>query len=213
MRWRRVVAFAAIIAAHWLVLWLFPSGYAPREPQEDVVSFATLTILEPITEQASQPAPLESENAMRAARVTERRRFSHEKASSTTVSEPERVLPSNTAPALTDWAKEAQIAADDSIKSDATASRQAGALTDWKSRVMPSPTVPAAPTFSWDYAATHRFESSALGLIVNLNDRCSLLISLSIMAVMGGCKLGQIPVRGDLFMHMKDEPAASSPTR
>jgi hypothetical protein len=213
MRWRRVVAFAAIVAAHLLVLWLFPSDYAPREPQEDVVSFATLTRLEPITEKSRQPAPLESENAMRAARVAQTRRFSLAAASSTAVSEPERVLPSNPAPALIDWAKEAQIAADDSIKSEATAARQAGAVTEWMSRVMPSPTVPAAPTFSWDYAATHRFESSAQGLIINLNDRCSLLISLSIMAVMGGCKLGEIPVRGDLFVHMKDDPAASSSTR
>jgi hypothetical protein len=28
------------------------------------------------------------------------------------------------------------------------------------------------------------------------------------MAVLGGCKIGPLPVHGDLFMHMSDAPEA-----
>ena len=118
-----------------------------------------------------------------------------------------------TAPLFIDWAKEAQIAADDLVRSDADAARRAAGLSQWKSHVMPAPIAAGAPQFSWDYAATHRLESSPHGLVVNLNDRCSLLISVSAMAVMGGCKLGELPVHGNLFMHMKDEPAPGPATR
>ena len=117
----------------------------------------------------------------------------------------------NTASASIDWAKEAETAAVDSLRRAAEASRQAMALTYWKSHVMPTPEAPAAPRFAWDYAQTHRFESSAQGLIINLNDRCSLLISLSLMAVMGGCKLGKLAVHGDLFTHMTDVQAPDDP--
>lgn len=109
------------------------------------------------------------------------------------------------------WAKEAQIAADNSVRQDAETSRQAVALSRWRSRVMPSPSVPEAPQFRWDYARTHRLESSALGLNINLNDRCSLLISLYMMAIMGGCKIGELPAHGDLFMQMRHSPDSSAP--
>jgi hypothetical protein len=203
MRWRRLVVFAAIVTAHVLVVWLFPSGHAPQGPADEEISFAALVVTEPINEQTRQP--------VRAAHNMQRLRISPPQAGGAAASEPDKVPLPRTAPVFIDWAKEAQITADEHVKSDADAARRAGALTQWKSHVMPSPTVPAAPTFSWDYAATHRLESSAQGLIINLNDRCLLLISLSIMAVIGGCKLGEIPARGDLFMHMRDDPAANAP--
>ncbi len=112
----------------------------------------------------------------------------------------------STPPVFIDWAKEAEIAADDRLRLDAEAERQAASLSQWRLHVMPAPRSPATSGFAWDYSQTHRLESSAQGLVVNLNDRCSLTISLYFMAVMGGCKLGKLPVHGDLFLHMKDAP-------
>jgi hypothetical protein len=217
MRLRRVVVFAAIVAAHFLVLWLFPSGYTPRESAEQQVSFATLMVPEPITEKAGQPEPRGNsvssrlKHAAPAARPTPTPGIGQAKARGAAVGEPQVVQQSRTALALIDWGKEVQIAADNRMRQDAETSRQAAALSQWRSHVMPSPNAPETSQFRWDYARTHRLESSALGLNVNLNDRCSLLISLYMMAIMGGCKLGELPVHGDLFLHMKDDPTSSAP--
>jgi hypothetical protein len=114
-----------------------------------------------------------------------------------------------TAPSVIDWAKEAGIAAADSLKRDAEASREATALSQWQSRAISSLKAPTASQFLWDYSRTHRLESSAKGLVVNLNDRCSILISVYLMAVMGRCKLGEPTARGNLFMLARDVPVPS----
>ncbi|HEV2700268.1 MAG TPA: hypothetical protein VGV09_01460, partial [Steroidobacteraceae bacterium] len=57
-------------------------------------------------------------------------------------------------------------------------------------------------------AQTHRVETSPLGMLVKLNDRCSVLISVYFMEVKGGCKLGELSVHGDLFTHMSDASGA-----
>ncbi len=188
MRWRRAVVFAAIVVAHFLLVWLFPSGNGPREPPEPDLSFATLVVPERIAE----PAP-RADHSRPAARATRASRSSQAKAGGPAASEPVIKQPPDTQPALIDWAQEAQISAANSLRSEASAVRPT--------------TLPVTPRFSWDDAASHRFESSAQGLTVNLNDRCSLLISLYLMAIMGGCKIGQLPAHGDLFSHMQDGSA------
>jgi hypothetical protein len=70
---------------------------------------------------------------------------------------------------------------------------------------MPSPAVPQGPQFGWDRAHTHRFETTPQGLLVMLNDRCGIIINP--LGAAGGCALGHLPVRGDLFDHMR-EPRA-----
>jgi hypothetical protein len=200
MRWRRAAVFALIVAAHVLIVWLFPSEPAPRERPEQQLSFATLLSPEPVPERPFT-------QIKRSAQLLTPARAPLDKRSVQT--EPPPSQEASAAPAFTDWAKQAQMAADDIVKSDAIAARRTAALSRWKARVIPAPTPMAAPAFAWDYAATHRLETSAKGLVINLSDRCSLLISLSLMAVMGGCKLGELPVHGDLFMHMRDDAATS----
>jgi hypothetical protein len=215
MRWQRVVLFAAIVVAHVLAVLFFPAGPVPHDTPEQELSFATLMVPEPIEQKTSQPeqqrqaaaaASRRPGETLRATRSAETIHLNQDAAASNDV-QPD-VAP-NPAPPI-DWAKEAQIVADDRVRQDIVSSRQAAALSKWRSHVMPSPRVPGAYKFRWDYAATHRLESSALGLTVNLNDRCSLLISVFMMAIMAGCKIGEIPVHGDLFMHMKDDPESSA---
>jgi hypothetical protein len=196
MRWRRALLFAAIVIAHFLVVRFFPADRATsRDSPEQEVSFATLSSTAPI-ERTLQAEPIHQ--------ATRTKKFTQGAEGRSHV-QPHGAA--DTAPSAVDWAKEAELAAADSLKRDAEAARQAAALAQWRLHVIPSPQAPAASEFSWDHSRTHPLESSAQGLVVNLNDRCSILISLSLMAVLGGCKIGPLPVHGDLFMHMRDAPA------
>lgn len=64
----------------------------------------------------------------------------------------------------------------------------------------------------WDYAATHRIEELPQGgTVINLNDRCVLLIN---PFPLFGCAIGHIPAKGDLFKHLhddRDEPPNALP--
>jgi hypothetical protein len=197
MRWRRALLFAVIVIAHFLVVRFFPADRATsRDAPEPEISFATLSAAAP-TERASPAKPIR--RAIRAQKFIK---------GSGSLNDVQLDQPPDTALPPVDWAEETKIAAADSLKRDAEAAREAAALSQWQAHVIAPPRVPATSGFSWDYARTHRLESSAQGLIVNLNDRCSILISLSLMAVLGGCKIGPLPVHGDLFMHMSDAPEA-----
>jgi hypothetical protein len=59
------------------------------------------------------------------------------------------------------------------------------------------------PEFGWDHARTHRVEPmEGGGSILWLNDRCFVVLYGMIPFPM--CGIGKIPVRGDLFDHMRD---------
>jgi hypothetical protein len=61
--------------------------------------------------------------------------------------------------------------------------------------------------FGWDYAATHRVESLPEGgLLVNLNDRCVLLLAPLPFAF---CGIGARKANGELFEHMQDAAAVA----
>jgi hypothetical protein len=214
MRWQRMVLFATIVVAHVLAVLYFPARLVPPDTPGQQITFATLMVPVPI-----EPQPWRPNQHRQAAATTSRRPAPRMRATGSTgadhtnqdavaSSDVQPDAAPNPAPSI-DWVKAAQIAADNRVRRDAEAARQAGALSQWRSHVMPSPYAPERPGFRWDYAQTHRLESSALGLNINLNDRCSLLISLYMMMIMGGCKIGEMPVHGDLFMHMKDDPDPS----
>lgn len=62
------------------------------------------------------------------------------------------------------------------------------------------------PEFGWDRTHTHRVQSiEGGGIVIALNDRCVLVL---FPFPFGGCGIGKIPVRGDLFEHMHDAPQA-----
>jgi hypothetical protein len=214
MRWQRVILFAAIVVAHVLAVLFFPAGSVPHDSPEPELSFATLMAPEPTERKTS-----ESEQQRQAAGTTLRRpaemmRATREAETFHTNQDVafKDIQPDaapNVAPSI-DWAREAQIAADYRVKQDVETARRAAAFSRWRSQVTPSSDVPKAAQFRWNYARTHRLESSALGLNINLNDRCSLLISLYMMAIIGGCKIGELPVHGYLFLHMNDDPESST---
>lgn len=209
MRWRRAASFAAVAVAHVLAARFFLAGFVilPQAPEQEV-SFATLMAPDSAEEQAPRAKPL-SQGAAKDSKSSVRKKQ--------TVPSPDALSLNQsvpgTAPLFIDWAKEAEIAADDAVRRDAEAERQAAVFSQRRLPASPTPPPPAASGFSWDYARTHRLQSSAQGLVVNLNDRCSVLISIYFMAVMGGCKLGKLPVHGDLFLHMDDKPQPSAANR
>ena len=60
-----------------------------------------------------------------------------------------------------------------------------------------------APQFGWDHAQTHRVEAlEGGGTLLWINDRCFIVMAGMIPFPM--CGIGKIPVRGDLFDHMRD---------
>lgn len=100
--------------------------------------------------------------------------------------------PDSTAPVAVDWAKEAALAAGHQIEDEAAAQHARSARPP-----------PAAPQFGWDYAATHRIQANpGGGLVINVSDRCAIAIVLPV--VLGGCRIGKIEARGDLFAHLHD---------
>jgi hypothetical protein len=102
-----------------------------------------------------------------------------------------------TAPIAIDWVKEAERVAADRGASG----RSAGEGTRSGTELAP---VVAHQPFGWDFAHTHRIESLPDGgLLVNLSDRCSLVVKFPML--LGGCRIGKIESRGDLFARMQDQ--------
>jgi hypothetical protein len=117
---------------------------------------------------------------------------------------PETPVPA-TAPVAIDWAKEAERAATHSIEAEEEARRRASGLIPGRGPNFGTTLArPATHEFGWDHAHIHRVEQIPDGgLIVNLNDRCAIVIKFPWL--LGGCKLGKIEARGDLFSHMHDD--------
>jgi hypothetical protein len=102
-----------------------------------------------------------------------------------------------------DWRAQAEVTAQANalhiVDAEDNAARQAAALTA-HFKPLPGPRV-RGPEFGWDYAATHRItRPEGGGLLIALNDRCSIFIFLLPMI---GCSIGpQPPANGDLFKYM-----------
>jgi hypothetical protein len=97
-----------------------------------------------------------------------------------------------------DWRAAAEIAANGITSLDGTEPKSFGA----------PPRAPVEPRdrkpFGWDRSRTNRVESMPSGgLVINLNDHCALVIA---PILFGGCSLGKIEARGDLFDEMKAPP-------
>jgi hypothetical protein len=197
-RSRALIAFA-IVTTHVGVIVFYSAARAPIESQRSEAAPFTVLMLPqmPMTDGGggarTQPTPSKPGHAAR--------KTLPPRAPSAVEQAPEPDSRQATPP-LIDWADEAKNAARDQIAADDEKLRLASALSRWKSNVMPAPKVPAASTFGWDEARLHRFTSTPLGLVVNLGDYCSLVISP--LAIGGGCAFGKPPSRGDLFEHMRD---------
>jgi hypothetical protein len=107
-----------------------------------------------------------------------------------------------------DWNAEAALTAKQRAQSAAAPGPRAldkhGAGTDLDGGLGPDPGY--TPEFGWDHARTHRVEAlEGGGSILWINDRCFIVMAGLIPFPM--CGVGKIPVRGDLFDHMRDLPA------
>jgi hypothetical protein len=172
----RFAVFLALLAAHVLAVLYFASDRMPAAVEPDNGFTTTVFFLAP-----AAPAHL--------ARVTQlppRTSFAPQRRAPS--SQPEQSQSTTTAPVAIDWAKEAERVATDPALS-------VGAV--------PAPA--ARHQFEWDHARTNRLEQlPGGGLLVNLNDRCAIVFEFPML--LGGCKLGKIDARGDLFAHMHDDP-------
>ena len=81
---------------------------------------------------------------------------------------------------------------------------------------MPSPSAMFDPGparrrgFAWNHAHTHRVEALPGGVTVfNLNDHCAIALIWIVPAF--GCSIGKMPVRSDLFEHMRDLKGRKEP--
>lgn len=109
---------------------------------------------------------------------------------------PEEISP----PATIDWNQEADRVANHVIEAEIDAERKASALTRCH-KALPGRWV-RGPEFGWSHAQTHRVEQlpQGRGVLVNLNDRCSILLT-GIFAL-PLCSLAKPEPRGDLFKNM-----------
>ncbi len=123
--------------------------------------------------------------------------------------------PAEHKPTIVDWNAEAALTAKQRAQSAAAPQPRAldkhGAGTDFDGGL--GLDQGSAPEFGWDHARTHRLEPmEGGGAILWINDRCFIVLYGVIPFPM--CSIGKIPVRGDLFDHMRDpqgtEPNASN---
>jgi hypothetical protein len=111
-------------------------------------------------------------------------------------------------PAIVDWNAEAALTAKQHARSAAAPQPRAldkhGAGVDFDGGL--GPDEGSKPEFGWDHARTHRVEAmEGGGSILWINDRCFIVMYGMIPFPM--CGIGKIPVRGDLFDHMRDSQA------
>lgn len=123
--------------------------------------------------------------------------------------------PAEQKPAIVDWNAEAALTARQRAQSATAPQPRAldkhGAGMDFDGGL--GPDEGSKPEFGWDHARTHRVEAmEGGGSILWINDRCFVVMYGMIPFPM--CAIGKIPVRGDLFDHMRDskgqEPNANS---
>jgi hypothetical protein len=113
--------------------------------------------------------------------------------------------PAEQKPAIVDWNAEAALTARQHAQSAAAPQPRAldkhGAGMDFDGGL--GPDEGSKPEFGWDHARTHRVEAmEGGGSILWINDRCFIVMYGVIPFPM--CGIGKIPVRDDLFDHMRD---------
>ncbi len=200
----RAVVIVLVGAMHVLIFGLMCHGRTEQPAaDEDGPAETTLVFFDLPTEKSHRDADRSPAIALRHTRITR---------ATTSASSPNEPPPpsqsESTAPVAVDWASEAQVAAAHQIEAEDAARRAGTALAPDRYRLETPPV--AAPRFDWDYAATHRIESlPGGGLVINLSDRCA--ITIVYLTILGGCKIGEIEARGDLFSHMHDLPNTGSP--
>jgi hypothetical protein len=200
----RVTIFIIVVAIHLVLLLMFLASR--RTPGETIESppITVFIVYQPQgpTEQ-SPPPPNPNSRQSRAAPVRHvAPRGAQSAAPKPLPSTPEgSPSPEDISPPTTiDWNQEADVVAKHVIEAEIDAERKASALTRCH-KPLPGRWV-RGPEFGWSHAQTHRVEQlpEGKGVLVNLNDRCSILLT-GIFAL-PLCSLAKPAPRGDLFKNM-----------
>jgi len=198
----RVATIIVVLVIHVIFFGLFAlRSPVPRTGKEETAALAFLFLLD------ERPQPPSTTQA--AQRAKPKRATAAPAESSAPIVTPQREPPSNAvaAPAAPDCRRELQIAANNAIEAQER-KRHQPAPHDF-SGVKPGSTDDSKPRFGWNHAATHRIEEiPSGGLLININDRCVIAWVVFPMPL---CRIGKIPVRGDLFEHMQDSGASGEP--
>ena len=189
--WSRPLLFVLILAVHALLILLAQRSliHVPRAAEEPLLIFsvAQTPISQPRTAASSQPharsvrplptSPLSAGDALDAITV------------------PRSALD-------IDWSAEAALAAQHQTELASAAGPKS--LDDHHGRKPRDGLNSSGPDqFGWDYAATHRVDTTQGVPVIHLSDRCAVAFLLILPTFACGFG-GKIPVDGDLFKHMHD---------
>ena len=201
-RLRRPIIFGIVVALHaaLLLLALQWQTHLRLRSEESLVFLPLLAHLQSAEEGSSPPPSLPSKKPPPA----------HD-TPLVVVPTPAEPPPVEQKPAVIDWNAEAVLTAKQRAQSAMAPAPRAldkhGAGIDLDGGL--GPDEPIAPEFGWDHARTHRVEPlEGGGSLLWINDRCFIVMAGLIPFPM--CGIGKIPVRGDLFDHMRD-PQAPEP--
>jgi hypothetical protein len=200
--WSRPLLFAFILACHAVLILLAQRGliHVPHPAEEPLTIFSVLK-RPPPNAPPRTPPPSSPPRAHSAASLA---------AKAPTPGNLSTTTPAPSSPLDIDWSAEAAIAAQHQTALAAAPGPRS--LDDHHGRKPLAGLNSSGPyQFGWDYAATHRVETSQGLPIIHLSDRC--VVGFLLILPFFGCGFGgEIPVNGDLFKHMHDGPAESVPT-
>jgi hypothetical protein len=191
----RVLAFLAAVIAHIALIALLASERPVRNLPSTDESRTALVFLTPY--EIAEPV----EPATSLPRTTKGPRDASGDRGAISQTAPRASVLTPPDPSI-DWSRASELAAERQADAmEAARRRDRGFTAHGTDRNFASPS-PAPPEFHWDHAHTHRVEPIASGgLVINITDRCVLVIAGLIMPA---CSLGKIEARGDLFEHMHD---------
>jgi hypothetical protein len=195
----RLVTLIVIVAAHMVAFVLFPALRSPltQAPPGDT---STIAFFLPLDQ------PRETAQFAKTRQTASKRPPAHQHAPIAAPLEVPAASPeSSSAPIAIDWAKEAENVATRRIEADEEVALKASALSRRRGQIDNLAAAPRRTSeFGWDHARTHRVEPiPGGGMLVNLNDRCAIVVTIMLMPV---CRVGTLKSRGDLFQHMDDPP-------
>jgi hypothetical protein len=198
--WSRPLLFAFILAVHAVLILLAQRGFihVPRAAEEPLQIFSV-----------TRPPPLAPSRTPPAVAHARARSAPPLAARPPTTDDALQVATPPRSALDIDWSAEAAVAAQHQTELASAAGPKS--LDDHHGRKPRAGLSSSGPDqFGWDYAATHRVETSQGVPIIHLGDRC--VVGFLLILPFFGCGFGgEIPVNGDLFKHLHDhDPRASS---
>jgi hypothetical protein len=196
----RAATLIIVLAIHAMFVVLFALSGGPARWRDGSDAPATTLIFLPEAVRPVESArvpPVAARAARRAAPVTP------EPVSS--APEPKPDSSSITPTPAPDWRAEAGIAANNVLEAEQRRRERPSVLAPHDfSGVTPGSTDTSKRRFGWSHARTHRVEGVPGALVVNINDRCAIVVLIAGPFPM--CRIGKMAAQGNLFAPMFDLP-------